>query len=146
MLAVFIKIPCIFINSYLIGRKQRTKINFFCSAFAEILFGVPRGSILGPLIFNIYICAVTFILKMVTLTLLIMLMTIHRMGSFKKYVRSKLPVFDHPPPFPSLIRSCSFYMYFFHRVNVHIGLTPTPVRFTSLFKPPHLCTTNVLFE
>ena len=45
-----------FINSYLKGRKQRTKINSSYSAFAEILFGVPQGSILGPLLFNIYIC------------------------------------------------------------------------------------------
>ena len=44
-----------FINSYLKGRKQRTKINSSYSAFAEILFGVPQGSILGPLLFNIYI-------------------------------------------------------------------------------------------
>ena len=45
-----------FINSYLKRRKQRTKINSSYSAFAEILFGVPQGSILGPLLFNIYIC------------------------------------------------------------------------------------------
>ena len=46
-----------FINSYLKGRKQRTKINSSYSAFAEIFSGVPQGSILGPLLFNIYICA-----------------------------------------------------------------------------------------
>ena len=40
---------------YLKGRKQRTKTNSSYSAFAEILFGVPHGSILGPLLFNIYI-------------------------------------------------------------------------------------------
>ena len=45
-----------FINSYLKGRKQRTKINSSYKVFAEILFGVPHGSILGPLLFNIYIC------------------------------------------------------------------------------------------
>ena len=33
-----------FINSYLKGRKQRTKINSSYNAFAEILFGVPQGS------------------------------------------------------------------------------------------------------
>ena len=52
----FDKNPLYFINSYLKGRKQRTKINSSYSAFAEILFGVPQGSILGPLLFNIYIC------------------------------------------------------------------------------------------
>ena len=45
-----------FIYSYLKGRKQRTKINSSCSSFAEILFGVPQGSILWPLLFNVYIC------------------------------------------------------------------------------------------
>ena len=38
------------------GRKQRTKINSSCSAFAEMLFGVLQGSILRPLLFNIYVC------------------------------------------------------------------------------------------
>ena len=45
-----------FINSYLKRRKQRTKMNSSYNAFAEILFGVPQGSILGPLLFNICIC------------------------------------------------------------------------------------------
>ena len=45
-----------FIYSYLKGRKQRTKINSLYSSFAEILFGVPQGSILGLLLFNVYIC------------------------------------------------------------------------------------------
>ena len=44
------------IYSYLMGRKQRTKINSSYSSFAEILFGVPQGSILGPLLFKVYIC------------------------------------------------------------------------------------------
>ena len=45
-----------FIYSYLKVRKQRTKINSSYSSFAEILFGIPQGSILGPLLFNAYIC------------------------------------------------------------------------------------------
>ena len=44
-----------FIYSCLKGRKQRTKINSSYSSFTEILFVVPQGSILGPLLFNAYI-------------------------------------------------------------------------------------------
>ena len=49
-----------FIYSYLSGRKQRTKINSSFSCWAEILFGVRQGSILGPLLFNAYICDLFF--------------------------------------------------------------------------------------
>ena len=49
-----------FIHSYLSHRKQRTKVNSSYSDFAEIIFGVPQGSILGPLLFNIYICDLFF--------------------------------------------------------------------------------------
>ena len=41
--------------SYLSERWQRTKINTSFSTWSNILNGVPQGSILGPLLFNIYI-------------------------------------------------------------------------------------------
>ena len=42
------------VYSYLKNRKQRTKINSAYSCWEEILFGVPQGSILGALLFNIF--------------------------------------------------------------------------------------------
>ena len=44
------------INSYLSKRRQRIKINDVYSSWSEILFGVSEGSILGPLLLNIFIC------------------------------------------------------------------------------------------
>ena len=37
------------IRSYLSNRKQRVKINDRYSSWSEMLFGVPQGSIVGPL-------------------------------------------------------------------------------------------------
>ena len=44
-----------FIYSYLKRRKQKVKINNFLSDFLALLSGVPQGSILGPILFNIFL-------------------------------------------------------------------------------------------
>ena len=51
------------IHDYLLNRKQRTSINNSYSTWMEIVFGVSQGSILGPLLFIIFLADLFFIVN-----------------------------------------------------------------------------------
>ena len=45
----------VFLYFYLKHKKQRVDVNNIQSTFQTLIFGVPQGSILGPLLFNMFI-------------------------------------------------------------------------------------------
>ena len=51
------------ICSYLAGKKQRVKIGNEYSTWQDILLRVPQGSILGPLLLNIHMCDLFFVVE-----------------------------------------------------------------------------------
>ena len=46
---------CALLKNYLLGRQQRVKIGDTSSSWAGTRRGVPQGSVLGPMFFNIFI-------------------------------------------------------------------------------------------
>ena len=58
----FDKAPLRPMHSYLTDRYQRVKINNSYSLWSLIKHGVPQGSIFGPILFNIFLCDMFFMM------------------------------------------------------------------------------------
>ena len=50
-------------QSFLFGRQQKVKIHGFTSELLATLYGVPQGSVLGPVLFNIYVSSLSEVMN-----------------------------------------------------------------------------------
>ena len=57
-----------YLNDYVSNRMQRVRINNDFSQWKDIIYGVPQGSILDPLFFNIYIIDLFYFTENVDMT------------------------------------------------------------------------------
>ena len=56
-------------SSYLLGHKQRVCLHGVCSSYSQLREGLPQGPLLGPLLFNIFINDLNYVVPDMSLRL-----------------------------------------------------------------------------
>ena len=74
------------VNDCLSKRKQRVKLNETFSSWRDLEYGVPQGSIFGPLLFNTHLCDLFYFLDDLDITTYADDTTLYTVKENKEYV------------------------------------------------------------
>ena len=77
-----------FLHSYLLDRKQRVKIDDKFSPWLNIIKGVPQGSIIGPIAFNIFMNDFFMLLRKQIFITMLMIILFLMFISQKMYLKT----------------------------------------------------------
>ena len=77
-------------QNYLCNRQQRISINASFSDWTEVITGVPKGSILGPLLFNIFLNDIFMFISKCNLSIYADDNALYSTGKELNWIRRKL--------------------------------------------------------
>ena len=84
------------VYDYLSNRKQTVKLNETFICWKDIEYGVPKGSVLGPLLFNIHLCGLLYFLEDLDIASYADYTTIYTVKEYKESVINTLKVAPLP--------------------------------------------------
>ena len=123
--------------SYITERRQQTQIRKSCSSEAEVFYGVPQGSILGPIIFSLYTTPIGDLIKKCNLR--------YQMYADDTVLYTKIKIEDEEPLIETLTLHVKELFGAFTALQLKVNLDKIEILLLSTKKKRHNAKAGRLF-